>query len=180
MKQFHFPSLHTRQFVNSCVLALLPALAGCSSGYQVVLNDNVLYSPYETSSTPSIVNDANLQGCLNQQLTGNNPKDPEDITLVACPAAGVQSLAGIGALPNLEQLELSDNTISDLTQLTSLKKLRVLSIRNNRITNIAPLLSLPLLRFVALQGNNNISCDQLQALQEKLGNTLNRPDSCSN
>lgn len=165
---------------SSRLLALsMPVLLTACGGYQVVLNNNVLYTPNGAPIVPSLLSDANLQGCLNQQfnISGNN--DPESITLLACPSSGVQSLAGISALTNLEQLELSDNTITDLRPLQNLRNLRVLSIRNNRISSINTLMSLPILRFVALQGNNNINCGQLSELEEKIGNSLNRPESCN-
>lgn len=152
-------------------------LGACSSSYRVVLNDNILYSP-TSSPQPSLLADANLQGCLNQQFASAGNNDPESIRLLACPSAGIESLSGIRALPNLEQLELSDNRISDLSPLLALKNLRVLSIRNNRVTNVNALMSLPILRFVALQGNDNIGCRQLDELQEKIGNSLNRPERC--
>lgn len=161
-------------------LAFSALLVACSSSYRVVLNNNVLYTPYESNVTPSLLADANFQGCLNQQFSSKGDNDPDKVTLLACPSAGIDSLAGIGALPNLEQLELSDNSISDLSPLLSLKKLRVLSIRNNQVADIGPLLSLPLLRFVALQGNNDIACQRLAALEEKIGNSLNKPDTCRN
>ena len=161
-------------------LAIVLFLSSCSSRYQVVLNNNVLYSPIASNVTPSILGDADFQGCLNQHFASTGVDDPEQVTLLACPSASIGSLVGIGALPNLEQLELSDNSISDLRPLLSLKKLRVLSIRNNRVTDISPLMSLPLLRFVALQGNNSIDCQRLAALDEKIGNSLNKPENCTN
>ena len=163
------------------IILLIPCfyITACSS-YQIVLNNNVLFSPKETPPTPGLLVDANLQGCLNQYLSNSDNEDPGEVTLLACPAAGIQSLAGISALTGLERLELSDNAISDLSPLLNLKNLRVLSIRNNNITNINSLLSLPILRFVALQGNNAINCRQLEALEKKIGNTLNQPASCNN
>jgi len=166
---------------KACCLLLLLAtfgLAGCG-GYQVVLNDNILYNPTGVPLPPSLVNDANLQGCLNQVFNSSGNDDPESITLLACPSAGIQSLAGIGALPNLEQLELSDNNITDLRPLQNLKNLRVLSVRNNRVNNINTLIALPILRFIALQGNINIPCKQLDELEEKIGNSLSRPTICT-
>jgi len=169
----------SRQLSTCVAVCLTLVVTACSSSYRVVLNDNVVYTP--TSSTParpSLVNDANLQGCLNQQFASTGNDDPDSITLLACPAAGIESIAGISVLKNLEQLELSDNGISDLSPLRGMASLRVLSIRNNRINNISPIFSLPLLRFVALQGNTSINCSQLDTLQEKIGNTLNPPDTC--
>ena len=154
-------------------------LTSCSTSYRLVLNDNVLYTP-TGRAPPSLLSDTSLQGCLNQQFISAGHEDPANITLLACPSSGVQSLVGINALPNLEQLELSDNSIIDLSPLSSLRNLRVLSIRNNRITDINPLLPMPILRFVALQGNNRLPCRQLNELEKKIGNTLNRPASCIN
>ena len=160
------------------LLLTLFLLTACGS-YRVMLGESVLYSPSGAPATPSLLSDANLQGCLNQVFITSGNNDPASVKLLACPSAGVQSLAGIGVLVNLEQLELSDNKVSDLSPLQNLRNLRVLSIRNNRIGNINTLLSLPILRFVALQGNNAIGCRQLEMLEEKLGNSLNRPERCS-
>lgn len=162
------------------LVALLSAMLCACGSYQFVLNNNVLYSPTGLPATPGIFADANLQGCLNQHFISNDNEDPESIKLLACPSAGIQSLAGISALPNLEQLELSDNNITDIRPLQNLKNLRVLSISNNRINNIAVLSSLPILRFVALTGNSNIPCQQLNELEGRIGNTLTRPASCVN
>ncbi len=158
-------------------MVTLMLITSCSR-YQVVLNNNVLYTP-TSQPPPSLLSDPNLQGCLNQQFAIAGRNDPDSIKLLACPASGVDSLDGIRELANLEQLELSDNNISDLTPLLELRNLRVLSVRNNRITNINTLMSLPILRFVALQGNDSISCRQLDNLEEKIGNSLNRPIGCN-
>ncbi len=165
------------KYTTAIVTVLTFTISACSR-YQVVLNDNIVYSPGGAPPAPSLLIDANFQGCLNQYLSNATSKDPADVKLLACPVAGIQSLAGINALPNLEQLELSDNQIGDLSPLLALKNLRVLSIRNNRVTNINALMSLPILRFVALQGNNGINCTQLDELGKKVGNSLNGPDSC--
>ena len=159
-----------------CVVTLM-MITSCSR-YKVVLNNNVLYTP-TSQPPPSLLSDPNLQGCLNQQFAIVGRNDPDSIKLLACPASGVDSLDGIHELANLEQLELSDNNISDLSPLLELRNLRVLSVRNNRITNINTLMSLSILRFVALQGNDSISCRQLDNLEEKIGNSLNRPVSCN-
>ena len=153
-------------------------LAGCENNpYTITLNNNVLYSPTERVQTTH-VEDANLQGCINQYFLRNNHEDAEKITILACPSAGIETLAGIRNLPNLEQVDFSDNRITDVSALNALDNLRVLSIRNNDIRNTNPLLDMPLLRFVAMQGNDNIPCRQLDRLAEKIGNTLNRPLNC--
>lgn len=160
----------------------LGVLAGaCSGPYTVTLNEAVVYSP-NPDRAAGLLEDANLQGCVNQAMRtgGNDNEDPASITTLACPDAGIRSLAGIDALVNLEQLDLSGNSISNLAPLSTLNKLRVLSLRNNAISSITPLMSLPILRFVQLQGNEGIPCRQLDNLQEKIGSsTLGRPTPCS-
>lgn len=158
--------------------SLLPLLAACSGPYTVTLNEAVVYSP-NPSRVAGLLEDANLQGCVNQALLAAGSEDPAAITTLACPDAGIGSLAGIDALENLEQLDLSGNAIGNLSPLSSLDRLRVLSLRNNDIRGVTALMSLPLLRFVQLQGNDNIPCRQLDNLAEKLGGTLGRPGSCS-
>ena len=165
------------KFISATVILLTFAISACSR-YQFLFNDNVVYTPSGVPPAPGLLNDANFQGCLNQYFANADSQDPAAVKLLACPSAGIQSLAGISGLPNLEQLELSDNQINDLSPLLSLRNLRLLSIRNNRITNINALMSLPILRFVSLQGNNEINCSQLNDLEKKIGNSLNKPQSC--
>jgi Leucine-rich repeat (LRR) protein len=153
-------------------------LAGCiASPYTVSLNNNVLYTPNAALAAGGVA-DAALQGCINQALAATKGTTAS-LKILACPNAGVLSLQGLNTLEALEQLELSNNNIDNLSPLQPLRNLRVVSLRNNAIRNIGPLSGLPLLRFVSLEGNQNIPCSQLDELQEKLGNTLNRPSDCN-
>lgn len=152
-------------------------LAGCNTPYTVTLNERILYSP-NPLSTSGLLEDPNLQGCLNETMKANEMEDPESIRLLACPSADIESLVGIEALSNLEHLDLSDNDITDLSPLASLGNLRVLGLRDNNIRSIMPLLDLPVLRFVSLQGNPDIPCRQLEWLQKKIGNAFNLPIPC--
>lgn len=155
-------------------------LTGCHGGYTYTFNDSVVYNPNE-NRTPNagVLRDAALQACLNQYLGGPNaPSVLAEIKLLACPGSGVQTLGGIEALSGLEQLELSDNQVSDLSPLRPLLNLRVLAIRNNPIGDITVLNELPILRFISLQGNDGLPCSQVAALRQRLGNTLNAPLHC--
>jgi Leucine-rich repeat (LRR) protein len=115
---------------------------------------------------------------MDQTLERAQQTDPATITLLACPGAGVETLAGIEALQNLEQLEVSDNAITNLSPLLTVKNLRVLGLRNNRVGDIRPLEQLPILRFLSLEGNDRIPCRQLDAFAARLGNTFGRPQGC--
>lgn len=159
-------------------LIFLVVLTGCnSSPYRITFNDNVIYDPTVPEES-RIFSDAALQACVNQLISVNVSLQLADITLLACPGAGIQNLEGIDVLAALEQLDVSDNNVSNLAPLGSLRNLRVLGIRNNDLGNIGILSGMPILRFVSLQGNEGISCRQLDELEEKLGNTLARPSSC--
>lgn len=158
----------------ACLLLLLSA---CRGPYTVRLNDQVVYTP--NPDAIGILEDPNFQGCLNLVLGNNDSGDPGQLSSLACPAAGITSLRGIDALGKLQQLDLSGNAITDLGPLATLKELRILSVRDNDLRSITALNSLPLLRFVSLQGNPAIPCRQLDELQGRLGNTLERPATCN-
>jgi Leucine-rich repeat (LRR) protein len=160
-------------------LLLIAALAGCSnSPYRITFNDNVIYDP-AVPRERRLFSDPGLQACVNQVLAADATLGLADITLLACPDAGIRNLDGIDILAALEQLEVSNNSISNIAPLASLRNLRVLGIRNNDLGNIGVLAGMPILRFVTLQGNAGISCRQLDELGEKLGNTLTRPATCT-
>jgi len=156
---------------------LFISLAGCN--HTISFNNNILYTPNPLQRA-GVLNDPSLQGCLNQVLEGGGTTDHAAVTLLACPDAAISTLEGIEALTALEQLEVSNNLITDLSPLTRLRNLRVLSIRNNLLGDIRLLDTLPTLRFISLQGNDRIPCRQLDTLQQRLGNTLGRPAACIN
>lgn len=167
-----------RSFAQFTVLALTAVLGACKAApYTISFNDNVLYSPNAALMGDGVADPA-LQACINQILATASVEATALKTL-ACPNAGVRSLDGLAAFTALEQVELGNNAIDNLAPLQALRNLRVLSLRNNDVRNLGALTDLPLLRFVSLEGNDHIPCRQLDALQEKLGNTLNRPLTCT-
>jgi Leucine-rich repeat (LRR) protein len=158
------------------LLGLSLLLGACANNpFKVMFGDKVLFTPRESSGPLA---DPALQACLNQVLSPTQDSTLATLRTLACPGAGVQSLEGIGALAQLEQLEVSGNRITDISPLRGLHSLRVLNLSDNRVGNIGILDSLPTLRFVSLQGNDSIACRQLNALQNRLGNTLTRPGQC--
>lgn len=165
---------------KTVVWGVVLLLIGCKQNpYTVTFNNNVIYSP-NAAIQNKVLDDPSLQACLNQVMSSNTIEDPEDVTLIACPSAGITTLGGIERLPNLEQLDVSDNAISNISPLLSLKKLRVLSLRNNAVSSVSSLASMPLLRFISLSGNTKISCRDVEILENKLGNTLDKPLTCVN
>ena len=174
MNLYRMAALRAASIIASCL-----GLCACVQPYTVTLNNNVVYTP-NASVRDALAVDPGLQACIDQTLVRSQQTDPASITLLACPSAGVQTLSGIEALVNLEQLELGDNEVSNLGPLIPLKNLRVLGLRDNRIGDIRALAELPILRFVSLEGNDGIPCRQLDGLAARLGNTLGRPQACIN
>lgn len=176
MLRFDRPS---RSFIPPILLVALclGGLSACQGNYRYILNDNVLYGPGSDTSTTTL-GDAALQACLNQQQQNSENKEVDQVKTLTCAGAGVKSLGGIGKLVNLEQLELSDNSISDLRPLAPLKHLRMVGLRNNPVATVAPLLGLQFLRVVNLQGVPDLDCREVAPLRKRLGNTLSLPAHC--
>lgn len=171
-------NLQATSFQTTVLLgALCLPLGACIHPYTVTLNDSVVYSP-NAAVRNAVTQDPGLQACLDQTLERTQQTDLATVKLLACPGAGVETLVGIEALVNLEQLELADNEVTNLSPLLPLKNLRVLGLRDNRIGDIRPLNALPILRFLSLEGNNGIPCRQLDAFAARLGNTFGRPVDC--
>ena len=86
----------------------------------------------------------------------------------------------IEQLTQLRFLDLSNNFILDVSPLQGLRLLGGLNLMNNEVTDIGPLLNMMNLASVNLVGNNNIACQQLRALEDRLGSNLSRPETCQN
>ncbi len=69
---------------------------------------------------------------------------------------GITSLEGIENMPNLMQLKLRDNEISDIAPLAQLKYLRELNLRNNAVTDLTPLAKLSELTYLNIHSNPGI------------------------
>jgi Leucine-rich repeat (LRR) protein len=153
-------------------------LSACSfHPYSISMNNNVLFRPKNTSALETF-SDSALQACANNYLNENPGENLASLTLLSCTDAGITSLVGLNQLPSLSIIDLSNNDIDDLSPMINLTNLRVLRIANNHIKDISILNELSLLNFIDLSGNDNISCRQLDRLQERIGNSLLRPLSC--
>ncbi len=153
------------------------ALNGCSQGFTVSVNDQSVYDPGGRLFT-SQVEDADLQGCINLAVRQQNLDNPEELNVLSCANSQIASLENIGDLSRLRFLDLGNNSISNLTPLESLNQLGGLNLANNAILDIAPLLNVLSLTSVILTGNNQISCNQLALLRQRLGSNLVAPAQC--
>ena len=157
--------------------ALLILLSACSHNYTVSVNNQAVFDPTGRLFNADLA-DADLQGCVNIAIQQQNVQNVESLRVLSCGNSKVETLGNIEQLAQLRFLDLSDNRIRELSPLLGLKLLGGLNLMNNFIVDISPLLQMTTLASVNLVGNNNIPCQQLLALEERLGKKLNPPVSC--
>ena len=158
-------------------IQLLLLLSACNSQYQVIFNGNTLYDP-TLGSADVHVEDPDLQGCINFALLQQNLQSATQLMVLSCPTGDIITLAGIEQLSQLRFLNISNNRISRLNGLERLSNLSGLSLPNNAIDDIGPLLKSKSLLSVNLQDNDDIPCDQLNRLEQTLGDKLTSPENC--
>jgi len=153
------------------------SLAACETPFTVSVNDQSVYDP-DGRLASQVVVDADLQGCINLALRQQQLSDVADLTVLSCANAQIAELDNIGQLRGLRFLDVSNNNISNITPLEELTQLGGLNLVNNRIIDVSALLNIPTLATVSLLGNNNIPCEQLRLLQDRLGENLTPPTTC--
>jgi len=159
-------------------LAIIVLMTGCSRQFAFSINNNTLYDPRPRNFV--IVEDPGLQSCINLAMQQEGGSDPETIRILTCPYLEIVSLTGIFVLDNLRYLDLSGNQVENLDPLLRLRRLSSVNAPDNNLKDISGILDIPGLTSAVLTGNPDIPCDQLDELEEKLENSLLRPDSCRN
>ncbi|PCJ28623.1 MAG: hypothetical protein COA96_00090 [SAR86 cluster bacterium] len=167
----------TKTTITSCLIAFV--LASCSQQFTVSINNQAVFDPNGRLIAGQLA-DANLQGCVNLAMQQQGLQNAALLTVLSCANSEITDLGNIGQLAQLRFLDLGNNNISNITPLEELTQLGGLNLMNNVITDISVLLGIPSLVSVSLLGNNQIPCAPLQVLEEKLGENLNRPESCQN
>ena len=71
--------------------------------------------------------------------------------------SGLEDISFLAELTNLEELDISENDISDLTPLSGLKNLKYLYLYSNNISDISPLAELTNLERLDLRYNEGIT-----------------------
>jgi len=129
-------------------------LSSCSD-YEITLNDQpiLLRKPVPVDVT---VFDSGLSRCLSETLKMQSHTDISDLNTLDCSFAGIKILDGLEQFQGLVRVKLNGNELSD----------------------IGPLLLLGRLAIADVDNNNNIPCDQLQALEGYIGNGLTRSKDC--
>lgn len=162
----------------ACCAVMLLAITACARQYSVSVNEQVLYDPRPSSGLVRVADDG-LQSCINLRTRINEVESVDDIEVLACPGLDIASLDGIRALSRLRFLDLAGNQLTTLDGLYGLTRLSSVNAPDNRLQDISSLLTLGTLTSAVLTGNPRIPCDQLDALQARLGTNLLRPEQCA-
>ena len=87
------------------------------------LSGHAVSAPLPTFSDP------NMQACFDEMAAANNWQQAEDVDILICSNRNIVSQSGIDQLPNLVELDLSDNPLDDyfplFAQAQTLKRLNL-------------------------------------------------------
>ena len=162
-----------------CLIVLATISSQCAQQFTVSVNNQAVFDPTGRLLNQQVL-DSSLQGCINLAVHQQDMNSANELTVLSCANSQVAALENIEQLSQLRFLDLANNSISNLTPLEQLSQLAGLNLTNNVITDISPLFNIASLSSVSLSGNNSIACQQLEALESKLGDNLTRPASCRN
>ena len=180
MKNCHNQSVNTSSWASKLLAAaLLFSISACSQNYTISVNNQAVFDPTGRLFNGELA-DPDLQGCVNLAMQQQGTQNAELLRVLSCGSSEVDTLDNVGQLTQLRFLDLSNNFVRDLSPLQDLRLLGGLNLMNNEITDIGPLLNMTNLASVNLVGNNNIACQQLLALEDRLGSNLSQPESCRN
>jgi Leucine-rich repeat (LRR) protein len=154
------------------VLSLL-ILSSCQ-GYDVTLNDRVVYTPAPLFNDFAVVDKA-LHTCLAETINAESITSVGQLTELNCSHAGIASLDGIATFTALVSLRLSSNDIRNLVEVAKLADLRELYLDDNRIVDPVPLYQLTQLRDLDISKNPSLQCPQLSFAQSS---SVALPDHC--
>lgn len=135
-------------------------LAGCLSNYAVTLNEQPMYEPPPLFSKFRL-HDPALDTCVRQHIRDMRVHQPAELTKLSCTHAGISSLAGLELFDHIEQLQLDDNAISDVSPLAAIPRLKQLSLARNSVRNASALKVLINLDQLDLDGNQSLDCSGL-------------------
>ncbi|WP_170287276.1 leucine-rich repeat domain-containing protein [Halioglobus maricola] len=136
--------------------------AGCGS-YDLSVNERVVYTPLPLFSEYTLADEA-LRNCVSTEIERLKITQASQLRDLDCSDLGVESVAGLGIFTSVARLVLSDNRISDPTELGKLSLLRDLQLANNKIVDPRGLYQLPALQSLDLRGNGSLTCPGNSAL----------------
>ncbi|MDQ4485623.1 leucine-rich repeat domain-containing protein, partial [Bacillus cereus] len=115
----------------------------------------------EQQQAKSIISDNKLQQYINksvlQRADINAPITEEDAAqiteLKVYLGKGIESLEGLQYMVNLEEFELHESNVKDISPISSLTKIKTMKLYLNPIENIEPISQLEKLQFLTLRNN---------------------------
>ena len=140
-----------------CFAGLVLLLLGACQGYDVKVNDKIVYAPkplLNDFSTP----DPGLDSCLKETINRSTITAVEQLTALDCSFAGIESLEGLSAFSGLRILRLSGNNVRNLVEIGNIISLEAIFLDDNQVVDPVPLYQLPALREVDLSGNPALQC----------------------
>ncbi len=164
-----------------CGLATTLLTSGCNN-YSVSVNENVVYTPPSLFKDYQLA-DTKLRDCVEQTIVDLHITSAENFTRLNCSNAGIKSLVGLDKFFALKELNLADNLIADINEIGKLGRLEKLVLTNNQIKEPAPLLHLLHLTQLYIDDNPQMTCNDLQQLQQNLKHQqldLHLPKQCTN
>ena len=160
--------MHSKSLLLFCGLVTSLLTIGCKN-YSVSVNENIVYTPPSLFKDYQLA-DSQLRDCVEQTIVDLHITSAEGLTRLNCSNAGIKSLAGLDKFFALKELNLADNQLADINEIGKLGRLEKLVLTNNKIKNPAPLLHLLHLAQLQLGENPNMTCNDLQQLQQNLKN----------
>lgn len=143
-------------------IATLLCLGACQ-GYDVKINDKVVYTPPSLFSDYSVADDA-LRTCIDQVIIDENIVAPEQLTALNCAHAGIIRLDGLSTFSGLKSLKLSHNRIRNLVEVAQLPRLHTLILDDNLVVDPVPLEAMPNLEKLDLSDNPGLQCPRAGSL----------------
>lgn len=129
-------------------------LMGCDR-YQVTINERQIYAPKQLFSNYQIP-DSGLNSCIKQAIIDKSIQRAEDLRSINCSYAGISNLDGLKRFTGLTTINLA----------------------NNRLTNIRQLTFFGQLSRLDLSGNESLACTDIETLRELLPTELVAPQNC--
>ncbi|MFJ8526346.1 leucine-rich repeat domain-containing protein [Bacillus cereus] len=128
----------------------------------------------QKEETKNIVVDKKLQQYINQNALGrkdiNAPITKADALqikeLAVYGGKGINNLAGLEHMVNLETFRLHESEVSDLSPIANLNNLKSLDLFSNRIGNIEPIVGLNKIQELSLRNNKIIDLKPLSKLKK--------------
>lgn len=122
----------------------------------------------------NVILDKQLQKHINKYNLGRDnldaPITKEDLlqieTLSIYSGEGINEIAGLEHMTNLEKLTLQKSNVKDIAPLNNLKKLKYLDLYSNQIENIEPIAQLEKLNMLFLRNNKIVDITPINKLKK--------------